>query len=94
MMRNFLLYQNIQTIKKTDDVEMTWIQCDIFHYEQVVAAMNQVDIAVFFIDPTKNSAKITQSSARDLTLIAADNFGRAAAINQVKKSNLHTWESL
>lgn len=25
--------------KKTDDVEMTWIQCDIFHYEQVVAAM-------------------------------------------------------
>lgn len=23
--------------KKTDDVEMTWIQCDIFHYEQVVA---------------------------------------------------------
>ncbi len=87
-----LLYQNIQTIK-TDDVEMTWIQCDIFHYEQVVAAMNQIDIAVFFIDPTKNSAKITQSSARDLTLIAADNFGRAAAINQVK-SNLHTWESL
>lgn len=78
-----LLYQNIQTIK-TDDVEMTWIQCDIFHYEQVVAAMNQIDIAVFFIDPTKNSAKITQSSARDLTLIAADNFGRAAAINQVK----------
>ncbi|MFA1038127.1 auxiliary protein GraX/ApsX, partial [Staphylococcus aureus] len=71
--------------KKTDDVEMTWIQCDIFHYEQVVAAMNQIDIAVFFIDPTKNSAKITQSSARDLTLIAADNFGRAAAINQVKK---------
>ena len=47
-----LLYQNIQTIK-TDDVEMTWIQCDIFHYEQVVAAMNQIDIAVFFIDPTK-----------------------------------------
>ncbi|GBW62972.1 auxiliary protein GraX/ApsX [Staphylococcus aureus] len=71
--------------KKTDDVEMTWIQCDIFHYEQVVAAMNQIDIAEFFIDPTKNSAKITQSSARDLTLIAADNFGRAAAINQVKK---------
>ncbi len=47
MMLNFLLYQNIQTIKKTDDVEMTWIQCDIFHYEQVVAAMNQIDIAVF-----------------------------------------------
>lgn len=47
-----LLYQNIQTIK-TDDVEMTWIQCDIFHYEQVVAAMNQIDIAVFFYRPNK-----------------------------------------
>lgn len=26
--------------KKIDDVEMIWIQCDIFYYEQVVVVMN------------------------------------------------------
>ncbi len=53
MMQKILLISKYPTIKKTDDVEMTWIQCDIFHYEQVVAAMNQVDIAVFFYRPNK-----------------------------------------
>ena len=45
--------------------------------------MAGMDVAVFYLDPTKNSAKLTQAT-RDLNLIAADNFGRAAAINQIK----------
>lgn len=71
--------------KQQHDREITWLKCDIYNYEQVVKSMKDIDIAVFYIDPTKNSAKITQSSAKDLTLIAADNFGRAAAINNVGK---------
>lgn len=43
------------------------------------------DIAVYYLDPTKNSAKLTQVTARDLNLIAADNFGSAATINKIKK---------
>lgn len=33
-----------------------------------------MDIAIFYIDPNKHSAKLTQATARDLNLIAADNF--------------------
>ncbi|MEB7434342.1 NAD-dependent epimerase/dehydratase family protein [Staphylococcus pasteuri] len=64
---------------------MTWLQSDIFNYQDVVESMKNIDIAFFYLDPTKNSAKLTQATARDLNLIAADNFGRAAAVNQVKK---------
>ncbi|MBO1198834.1 3-beta hydroxysteroid dehydrogenase [Staphylococcus simiae] len=71
--------------KQQHNKDMTWLKCDIYNYEQVVTSMKDIDIAVFYIDPTKNSAKITQSSAKDLTLIAADNFGRAAVLNNVSK---------
>ena len=60
--------------------EITWLKSDIFNYENVVQSMAGMDVAVFYLDPTKNSAKLTQATARDLNLIAADNFGRAAAM--------------
>ena len=40
---------------------------------------------LFYLDPNKNSAKLTQATARDLNLIAADNFARAAAQQGVSK---------
>ena len=43
-----------------------------------------MDIA-FYLDPNKNSAKLTQATARDLNLIAADNFARATAQQGVSK---------
>ena len=32
--------------------------------------MSGMNIAVFYLDPNKNSAKLTQATARDLNLIA------------------------
>lgn len=75
-------YPKPEHVNATD---MTWLQSDIFNYQDVVEAMKEIDIAIFYLDPTKNSAKLTQATARDLNLIAADNFGRAAAVNHVKK---------
>ena len=49
---------------------------DIYNYTDVVKAMEGMDIALFYLDPNKNS-KLTQATARDLNLIAADNFARA-----------------
>ena len=43
-----------------------------------------MDIAVLFRS-NKNSAKLTQATARDLNLIAADNFCQAAAQQGVSK---------
>ena len=48
---------------------------DIYNYTDVVKAMEGMDIAVLFRS-NKNSAKLTQATARDLNLIA-DNFARA-----------------
>ena len=70
---------------KGSTYEITWLKSDIYNYKDVVNAMAGKDIAVYYLDPTKNSAKLTQATAHDLNLIAADNFGRAATINKIKK---------
>lgn len=64
---------------------VTWLEKDIYNYEDVKSAMTEVDVAVFYLDPTKHSAKLTKASVKDLTLIAADNYGRAAAYCGVKR---------
>ena len=71
--------------KKEHNNRIQWLQRDIYNYEDVVAAMEGMDIAVYYLDPNKNSAKLTQATARDLNLIAADNFARAAAKQGVHK---------
>lgn len=64
--------------KKKEDTRIIWLKRDIYNYEDVVTAMEGMDIAYFYLDPNKHSAKLTQATARDLNLIAADNFARAA----------------
>lgn len=62
-----------------------WLKRDIYKFKDMRVAMRDMDIAIYYLDPTKHSAKITQATARVLNLIAADNFGRAAELNGVKK---------
>ncbi|GEP99706.1 3-beta hydroxysteroid dehydrogenase [Staphylococcus arlettae] len=71
--------------KEQDIQEVTWLKKDIYNYHDVVAAMQNIDIAIFYLDPTKHSAKLTQASAKDMNRLASDNFGRAAAANKVQK---------
>ncbi|MCH4336280.1 NAD(P)H-binding protein [Staphylococcus haemolyticus] len=71
--------------KKEDNDRIIWLKRDIYNYTDVVKGMEGMDIAVFYLDPNKNSAKLTQATARDLNLIAADNFARAAAQQGVSK---------
>ena len=65
--------------------KITWLKRDIYNHKDVVEAMKGIDIAVYYLDPTKHSAKLTHATARDLNFIAADNFGRVASINKLKK---------
>lgn len=71
--------------KKENNDRIIWLKRDIYNYEDVVMAMKDMNIAVFYLDPNKNSAKLTQATARDLNLIAADNFARAAAKQGLSK---------
>ncbi|WP_086428348.1 NAD(P)H-binding protein [Staphylococcus cornubiensis] len=79
------LHTMSQYPKKQFHPDVTVIKGDIYHYADVLRAMEGMDIAIYFLDPTKHSAKLTRALAKDLNLIAADNFGRAAAEQQVKE---------
>lgn len=79
------LYTLSKYPKEQEVQEVIWLKKDIYSYQDVVSAMEDMDIAIYYLDPTKHSAKLTDATAKDLNLIAADNFGRAAAINNVAK---------
>lgn len=66
-----------------DDVR--WIKGDIFTLEDVTKAMEDIDIAIYFLDPTKRSSKTMEASYKDMNALAADNYGRAAAAMNVKQ---------
>ncbi|UTH14241.1 NAD-dependent epimerase/dehydratase family protein [Macrococcus equipercicus] len=65
--------------------ESLWTQGDIFNLEDVERAMEGIDFAVYFLDPTKRSSKTTEAKFSDLNAIAADNYARAAEKNQIKE---------
>ncbi|MBH9582179.1 hypothetical protein I9026_12565, partial [Staphylococcus felis] len=48
-------------------------------------SFNGIYVGLFYIDPTKHSAKMTRELARELNLFAADNFARAAFTQNVKE---------
>ncbi len=71
--------------KKQAHSAVNWIEADIYNYLDVLRAMHGIDIAIYFLEPTKHSAKMTRALAKDLNIIAADNFARAAAQQGVKE---------
>lgn len=79
------LYTLSKYPKEQDVQDVHWLKKDIFNYRDVLDAMEDMDIAIFYLDPTKHSAKLTKASARDMNLLAADNFGRAAAKQNISK---------
>lgn len=79
------LYTLSKYPKEQDLRDVQWLKKDIFNHRDVVDAMEGMDIAIFYLDPTKHSAKLTKASARDMNLLAADNFGRAAAKQNISK---------
>lgn len=65
--------------------DVSWIKGDIFTLEDVITAMKDIDIAVYFLDPTKRSSKTMEASYDDMNALAADNYGRAAEATNVKE---------
>ena len=82
---NLFALSKYPNTKKEFNHNIKWLKKDIYNYEDVKSAMSGMNIAVFYLDPNKNSAKLTQATARDLNLIAADNFARAAAQQEINK---------
>lgn len=67
------------------DKDITWRKCDIYVLKDMIEALEGIDIAIYYLDPNKKSAKLTQSTARNLNLLASDNMAKACKENNVKK---------
>lgn len=67
------------------DRDVSWRKCDIYVLKDMIAALADIDIAIYYLDANKKSAKLTQSTARNLNMIASDNLAKACKANQVKK---------
>lgn len=80
---------NIYAITKYEedmvDNDVIWRKCDIYVLKDMIKSLENIDIAIYYLDPNKKSAKLTQSTARNLNIIASDNMARACKANHVKK---------
>ena len=68
-----------------DGSGVEWRHCDLFNLEEVVAALEGVDYAIYLVHSMMPSAKLVQASFADMDLLLADNFARAAERNGAKR---------
>lgn len=71
--------------KESHHPRLTWKKCDLFSVYEIEQVSHGVDIAYYLVHSMQPSAKLDQASFIDYDLILADNFGRAAKINKIKK---------
>jgi uncharacterized protein YbjT (DUF2867 family) len=64
---------------------LTWRHCDLFAAPDVTAALAGVDVAVYLVHSLAPSSRLTQARPRDMDLVLADNFARAAAANGLRQ---------
>jgi len=60
-------------------------RCDLFSLSQVEEALRGADVAVYLVHSMLPSARLVQGRFEDLDLLLADNFGRAAARQGVRR---------
>jgi uncharacterized protein YbjT (DUF2867 family) len=89
----------IERLLKTEDVEIValsrgaresnhprliWKKCDLFSLKDITLAMEGCQKACYLVHSMLPSASLSQGKFYDFDLIMADNFVRAAKVNQLK----------
>jgi nucleoside-diphosphate-sugar epimerase len=64
---------------------IAWRHCDLFSEPDLNAALKGIHYAVYLVHSLAPSSRLTQARPRDMDLVLADNFARAAALNQVRR---------
>jgi uncharacterized protein YbjT (DUF2867 family) len=67
------------------DARIAWRHCDLFSARELEASLAGVELAVYLVHSLAPSSRLTQATPRDMDLILADNFARAAAANAVRQ---------
>jgi uncharacterized protein YbjT (DUF2867 family) len=68
-----------------DPTGIRWRRCDLFSLRETEQALEGVDAAVYLVHSMQPSARLTQARFEDVDLLLADNFGRAAASQGVRR---------
>lgn len=64
---------------------ITWRYCDLFSARDLEAGLAGCDYAIYLVHSLAPSSRLTQANPRDMDLVLADNFARAAAANGIKQ---------
>lgn len=71
-----------QAVDASDNTD--WRHCDLFSLPQVSQATEGADVGVYLVHSMLPSSRLVQGHFRDLDLLLADNFARAAQENRFK----------
>lgn len=69
----------------TDHENIKFIKKDLFILPEVEAALQNIDVVIFFEDPIMRLNRLTQGKFYDLYMLIADNIARAASTNNVEQ---------
>jgi uncharacterized protein YbjT (DUF2867 family) len=72
-------------VKFNPDPEVEWRQVELYSISSTIEALKGVDVAIYLVHSMNASTRLNQGSFEDTDLLLADNFSRAAAINEVKQ---------
>lgn len=72
-------------VKSNPYPEVEWRQVELYSITSTVEALKGVDVAIYLVHSMNASTRLNQGSFEDTDLLLADNFSRAAALNEVKQ---------
>lgn len=66
-------------------IQISWLFCDLFSRRDVENALAGAEYVVYLVHVRMPTARLDQSHSDDINLLLADNFARAAQINNVRQ---------
>lgn len=72
-------------VKSNPYPEVEWRQVELYSITSTAEALKGVDVAIYLVHSMNASTRLNQGSFEDTDLLLADNFSRAAAINDVRQ---------
>ncbi|MEX0323811.1 MAG: NAD-dependent epimerase/dehydratase family protein [Puniceicoccaceae bacterium] len=79
------LTRSASTVKADTNCTTDWRSCDLFSLPQVREALKGADIAIYLVHSMIQTSRLVQGNFRDLDLLLADNFIRAAEEAGIKR---------
>lgn len=81
----FIALSRKEILEKQTDPNIEWRTVELYSITSTVEALKGADYALYFVHSMVPSTRLNQGSFEDTDILLADNFARAAEINQLKQ---------